>query len=95
MNRERAAELLPIIEAFANGEDVQINGGGDEWSTFTIFEDGMGPDWSDDCVYRIKPKPREFWLNTVEGSIHDPDPDHPGGPNSQLDSRWVKVIEVL
>lgn len=54
MNRERAKELLPIIQAFAEGKKVESalicdNG---EWS------DDIYPLWSDGYVYRIKPEPK-------------------------------------
>lgn len=63
MNRERAKELLPIIEAFANGEDIEINHSSDGWR---IIDE---PGWSSDPKkYRIKPKAREFWIDTVATS---------------------------
>lgn len=57
MNRERAKELLPIIEAYANGAMVQFRVRGES-------------DWSDGTVnvgfhqthyeYRIKPEPHDI-----------------------------------
>ena len=60
MNRERAKELLPIIQAFAEGKEIQS-----KWSSDTgwgdcdklITDDGVGYVRE----YRIKPEPREFW----------------------------------
>jgi len=55
MDRKRAKELLPIIQAFADGKTIQY---------FNI----RVCDWydTDDCTrhseYRIKPEPREFIL---------------------------------
>lgn len=54
MNVERAKELLPVIQAFADGKKVESalicdNG---EWS------DDIYPLWSDGYVYRIKPEPK-------------------------------------
>lgn len=59
MNRERAKELLPIIEAFANGEEVEYR-----WSEVPQWADcgEVGPGFEDEVEYRIKPKPREFWV---------------------------------
>ncbi len=57
MNREQAKELLPIIEAFANGEDIQAGGGKYSWSDV-----GNSAYFTDDLNYRIKPKPREYWI---------------------------------
>ena len=58
MNRERAKELLPIIEAFADGETIQRYVLSREWEDVTT-----GAPFDDDVDYRIKPKPREFWIN--------------------------------
>lgn len=58
MNREQAKQLLPIIQAFADGETVQINCEGcwrDMAFESPIFD---GPP----SVYRIKPKPVECWI---------------------------------
>lgn len=61
MTREHWKELLPIITAFANGEDVELFdeignkwGGGEKLAFSEPFRS-----------YRIKPKPREFsaWLS--------------------------------
>ena len=70
MDRQRAKELLPIIEAFANGEDIEI-------------ECGVGwigaaeqIDLSNRVIaaseYRIKPKPREFVLEmNTDGTVRN------------------------
>lgn len=54
MNVERAKELLPVIQAFADGKKVESalicdNG---EWS------DDIYPLWSDGYIYRIKQEPK-------------------------------------
>ena len=57
MNRERAAELLPIITAFAEGKSIEGRPcPNSEWGPVTTshFLDG----WE----FRIKPEPREFWV---------------------------------
>jgi hypothetical protein len=61
MNRTEAKELLPVITAFANGEDVQwrdyMNGKQDNWisTDSPIFNPGL--------KWRIAPKPKtcERW----------------------------------
>jgi len=59
MNRERAKQLLPIIEAFANGEDIQARSSG----VASTWKDVIGnPEWLDSCEYRIEPKPREWYI---------------------------------
>ena len=56
MNRDRAKELLPIIEAFANGEDIEVERDRDSWKKQSSYS------FSDSCNYRIKHKIREFWI---------------------------------
>ena len=90
MNRERAKELLPIIEAFANGEEIQrqfqetIDPDTFKWGTADFIDD-VG-------IFRIKPKPREWYVYDgndepiITKYIDDLDPS--------LRSKWVKVREV-
>jgi len=91
MNRERAREILPIIEAFANGEKIQFHDG-DDW--FGIGTEGIDAEALDDggLQYRIKPKePREFWVrSTVE--VTDSVVRH---PISHVEDGWIFVREVL
>lgn len=57
MNKERAKELLPIIQAFAEGKEIEYRTKDeDDWS------DIFYPTWIDDRDYRIKtgPKYRPF-----------------------------------
>jgi hypothetical protein len=58
MTREHAKELLPIITAFADGEDVQFRIGAHTWTTKDPIEFN-----SDPKLYRIAPKPRKIWVN--------------------------------
>ena len=63
MNRERAKELLPIIQAFAEGKAVQ--------SRWLASQEQISNEWLDvktlgnfgALEYRIKPEPREFWID--------------------------------
>lgn len=57
MDIERAKELLPIIQAFAEGKKIEMalfdgDGALSEWS------DVFSPTWRDDRDYRIKPEPK-------------------------------------
>ena len=56
MNRERAKELLPIIQAFADGEEIELKGDNGTWVVWETYS------FSDGCDFRIKPKPREVYL---------------------------------
>jgi len=57
MTRENAKELLPILTAFANGEEVQFNNGL-SWKTQNELSFEGNPQH-----YRIAPKPRKVWVN--------------------------------
>ena len=63
MTREYAKELLPIITAFANGDDIQSQSPGGNWSI--INEPGFSLEPS---RYRIAPKPRKVWVNEYRPS---------------------------
>lgn len=53
MNRNRAKQLLPIIQAYAEGKVIQIN------QPFSGWEDCNEPLFNGDpSVYRIKPEPK-------------------------------------
>lgn len=53
MNVERAKELLPIIQAFAEGKEIESTFLGHvEWS------DDFYPTWADNYMYRIKQEPK-------------------------------------
>lgn len=56
MDREKAKVLLPIIEAYANGETVQF------YSDVRWRDLDRPPSWAEpvEC-YRIKPTPRTFY----------------------------------
>lgn len=52
MNRQEAKRLLPIIQAFAEGKDIQERyGAGTCWADITTPDFGMNP-----ANYRIKPE---------------------------------------
>lgn len=55
MTREQAKELLPIIQAFAEGKTIQFKSIGDKWDDFGNKEDKLSFD-SPIHKYRIKPE---------------------------------------
>ncbi len=63
MDRKRAAELLPIIKAFAEGEDIQFRMGDSEWSDLPKEEHLIMSFPAADYEYRVKPKPLELWVS--------------------------------
>ncbi len=59
LNRERAKELAPVIQAHGEGKMIECRADDfDEWS-----DAGEDPSWFDALEYRIKPEPREFWVS--------------------------------
>ena len=61
MDIERTKELLPIIQAFAEGKKIECSvKGEDAWS------DTFYPTWIDSRDYRIKPEPKYRPFNDAE-----------------------------
>ena len=57
MNKEQTREARDIMDAFMNGETVQYKKATGGWRGAT------NPTWNFvNYEYRIKPKPREFWI---------------------------------
>lgn len=56
MNRERAKELLPIMKAFGDGNDIQYYSPSKD-----VWIDTERPQFSDGLTFRIKPEPIERW----------------------------------
>ena len=65
MDRKRAAELLPVIQAFADGKDIQSRHKGSAWRPVVdnVFKD--------DVEYRIKPEPREWYVALDTGDPYE------------------------
>lgn len=60
MIREEAKELLPIIQAFAEGKTIEFRLTNEDWQV------ANSPTWKSSLTYRIKPEPkyRPFKNNT-------------------------------
>lgn len=61
MNKDTAKDYLPLVQALADGNVIQFHGhDGDKWvdlldqAEFFVYEPKN---------YRIKPEPREIWVN--------------------------------
>lgn len=52
MTREEAKELLPIMQAFAEGKTIEYRTSGGAWKV------AHTPTWSSCLSYRIKPEPK-------------------------------------
>ncbi len=65
MDRKQAKELLPIIQAFADGRTIQAHIYG-EWRKVTT------PSFCLDIKYRVKPEPPEprvLYVNEYDGTL--------------------------
>lgn len=99
MTRKRIKEILPIIQAYAEGKDIQyrLPGSTESWKTF-IEDKCTSPFNHDHWEYRIKPEPREFWV-VVDGfngralAVFD-NPDTITNTITNT-HRTIKVVEVL
>ena len=58
MNREHWKARLPFIEAFANGDDVQIKTMDGQWKSTETLTFALDPE-----DYRIAPKEKTGWIN--------------------------------
>ena len=95
MNRERAAELLPIITAFANGEDVKqynaFSGMSEEdqqWLTVNDMKCDI-----EGLKFRVDPTPREWYI--YDGNDEPIVTADLGDVAEQYWHKWIKVREVL
>lgn len=82
MNREQAKELLPIIQAFAEGKTVEYREGG-----YAPWAEATSPTFNIDMYnYRIKPEPKYRPFANAEECWQEMMKHHPFG--------WVKDKEV-
>ena len=88
MNRERTKELLPVYKHFADGGDVQVR----RTATNSNWCDNGDPSWNPYYEYRIKSKPREFWICTTKGSHshYYNCVDH-----KPVNTNYIKVREII
>lgn len=78
MDRERAKELLPIIQAFAEGKKVELALFDDD-GTISEWSDVHFPKWLDNHIYRIKPEPKYRPFKDAEESWEEMQKHHPFG----------------
>ena len=89
MTREQAKELLPIIQAFAEGKTVQFLDGG-KWAD--VYE----TDFHESPVkYRIKPEPKYRPFKSQEECLQEMLKHHPfGWLKSKMNGRFSCIGEV-
>lgn len=64
MNRLRAKELLPIIQAYADGKDIQFKSSSGEWKSC----DNDEPGFNSADKYRIKPEQEVIFVTRFSDS---------------------------
>lgn len=83
MNRNKTKELLPIIQAFAEGKAIESRCvKGDK----SLWYDDKDPSFDDDFEYRIKPEPKYRPFKDAEECWAEMLKHHPFG--------WVKDKET-
>ena len=80
MTREEMKDLLPVMQAFADGKPIEYSSDGDLW----IETDT--PDWCSNKFYRIKPEPKYRPFKSQEECWNEISKHQPFG--------WVKRIDT-
>lgn len=63
MNKDTAKDCLPLVQALADGRSIKYRIGAEEWYDREQFDFSDKPE-----NYRIKPEPREIWVNEWDGN---------------------------
>lgn len=74
-SREQIKNLLPILQAFAEGKPIQIRIRGEDWSNCHNTDDFILYDemQENDYEYRIKPEKKSGWVLVYpDGSMSHP-----------------------
>lgn len=65
MNKDNAKDYLPLVQALAEGKEIQMKNGAGIWTSYRDM---------DFCLiaseYRIKPEPKEIWVNEYPNEIN-------------------------
>jgi len=81
MNKEQTSEAITVMQAYVDGAEIEI---GPEWATV------KEPTWTwTYSEYRIKPGPREFWIDPKKGVVSI------GKPMDMVLEQFIKVREVI
>ena len=57
MNKENASQFLPLVQALADGKQIQVSR-----KDKSHWMNSDEPTFSSEYLWRIKPEPREFFL---------------------------------
>ena len=90
MTREEAKELLPIIQAFAEGKKIEGRENGEDWYDIEV------PTWSPKFVYRIKPEPKYRPFKTKEECWNEMMKHQPfGWIKGNVTGEYSQIIRVF
>ena len=93
MTREEAKQLLPIIQAFAEGKTIEVYYGEDqEWHTMVITNPKFDLKPSQ---YRIKPEPKYRPFKTKEECWNEMLKHHPFGWVKSKDKGYFHLIDLV
>lgn len=81
-DRKTVRELLPVLQAYANGETIQVNLGDDCGGWIDFGDDEIPKFDSKPSDYRVKPKPKYRPFKDAEECWQEMQKHHPFG--------WVK-----
>ena len=89
MTREEAKELLPIMQAFAEGKTIEYRESGGAWKA------AHTPTWSSHLFYRIKPEPKYRPFKSMEECWNEMQNHQPfGWLKSKKNGRFHCIGEV-
>ena len=86
MDRDQIKAAILVMQAYVDGEEIEQSPIGDGWGP--VHEPVW--DWYQND-YRIKPKPREFWVRIDHGIAMQISSDD----DKQDRDGWIKVREVI
>lgn len=89
MTREESKELLPIIQAWAEGKNIQFLSDG-EWHDINQADFTCYPD-----KYRIKPEPKYRPFNSQEECWNEMKKHHPFGWVKEISSEMLYLINGI
>ena len=89
MTREEAKELLPIMQAFAEGKTIQV------WANDT-WQDEEYPSFEELSLFRIKPEPKYRPFKTKEECWNEMMKHQPFGWVKDTSNRaFYSILEVI
>ena len=89
MTREEAKELLPIMQAFAEGKTIEYRTQGGAWKVANT------PTWNSCLFYRIKPEPKYRPFKTKEECWNEMQKHQPFGWIKSKDKGYFHLIGLV